>query len=434
MKNNTEIIKIKNEGEQMEKIILKNGIKLLYKSAENNLTSFTIGFDAGANREEHSELGIAHVVEHMVFKGTSTRSEYQINKLCDETFGFCNAMTNYPYVVYYGTTLDEDFESGFEIYSDILLNPSFPVDGFKEEIDVISAELIEWKDDSNQFCEDSMLYNGFNNRRIRNLIIGTEESIRCVTIDKIKEFYNKYYTCDNCVVSVISSLSFKAISDIVQKYLCNSNSASFNGNYLNYKNKDMQQLLYEKNNPGVYFQYRDDLQGAKIQYCFPIHDLKPREISALKLFSLVFGEGTSSILYDEIRTKRGLVYDISSKIKNEMGIKLFTIALGTSLEKVNSTIEIINEEIEKVKVLKDYFDEQSILKLCKSYKLRRMLALEKSIGTSMNLCVYEIMYGDGSLIFSEFEDMKNISEEEIMKVVNKILVEPTIQVLMINKV
>ncbi len=86
-----------------------------------------------------------------------------------------------------------------------------------------------------------------------------------------------------------------------------------------------QEYIYENNKPGTYFQYRDDLQGAKIQYCFPIHDLNPREISALKLFNLVFGEGTSSILYDEIRTKRGLVYDISSKIKNETGIKLFTI-------------------------------------------------------------------------------------------------------------
>ena len=85
-------------------------------------------------------------------------------------------MTNYPYVVYYGTTLDEDFEKGFEIYSDILLNPTFPVEGFKEEIEVICAELKEWKDDSNQFCEDSMFYNGFDKRRIKNLIIGTEES------------------------------------------------------------------------------------------------------------------------------------------------------------------------------------------------------------------------------------------------------------------
>ncbi|MBU3112642.1 M16 family metallopeptidase [Clostridium lacusfryxellense] len=413
----------------MEKIILKNGIKLLYKKSENNLTSFTIGFDAGANVEENQQLGMAHVVEHMLFKGTTSRTEYEINKLCDETFGFCNAMTNYPYVVYYGTTLDEDFEKGFEIYSDILMNPSFPVNGFKEEIEVICEELKEWRDDSAQFCEDTMFYNGFENRRIRNLIIGTEESIRSITILQIKSFYEKYYRPDNCVISVISTLSASEVSLIVDKYIGKlSSKLAIKSEYIEKK----QEPIYENNKPGTYFEYRDDLQGGKIQYCFPIHELSDREICALKLFNLVFGEGTSSILFDEIRTKRGLVYDIYSKIKNETGIKLFTISLGTSYENAKMAIEIINYEIEKVKELKNYFDEKCILRLCKSYKLRKMLALEKSIQTSMNLCVYEVMYGGETEIFSEFKLMDTINEEDIMKVVNKVLVNATIQVLMPN--
>lgn len=411
----------------MEKVILKNKIKLLYKKAENNLTSFTIGFNAGANQEVDENLGVAHVVEHMLFKGTTSKSEYEINKLCDETFGFCNAMTNYPYVVYYGTTLDEEFEKGFEIYSDILLNPSFPISGFKEEIEVICEELKEWKDDLYQFCEDTMLYNGFDKRRIKNLIIGTQESIRSITMKQIKDFYHRHYTADNCVVSVTSSMSLKQVSDIVEKYLSGFDVRLVNGSE-SLVNKPKN--LYEENKPGTYFQYRNDMQGAKIQYCFPIHNLSSREISALKLFNLVFGEGTSSILYDEIRTKRGLVYDISSKIKNETGIKLFTITLGTSHENVSNAIEIINNEIEKVKELKDYFHKQCIIKLCKSYKLRRMLAMEKSIQVSVSLCTYEIMQGDGFEIFTEFKQMESIVDEEVMKVVNKVLVNPTIQVLM----
>jgi len=417
----------------MKKIIFKNGIKLLYKKAENNLTSFTIGFDAGANVEENEHLGIAHAVEHMLFKGTTSRTEYEINKLCDETFGFCNAMTNYPYVVYYGTTLDEDFDKGFEIYADILMNPSFPVKGFQEEIEVICEELKEWKDDSTQFCEDTMFYNGFEKRRLKKLIIGTEESIRFITITQIKNFYEKYYRADNCVVSVISSMSLDEVSEIVAKYIGNLSSKLDNENENENEHvKNKQEYIYENNKSGTYYEYRDDLQGAKIQYCFPIHELSAREISALKLFNLIFGEGTSSILFDEIRTKRGLVYDIGSKIKNETGIKLFTIFLGTSQENVGNTIRIINKEIEKVKELKNFFDEKCILKLCKSYKIRRMLALEKSIQTSMNLCVYEVMYGSSNGLFTEFDGMKNISEEEIMKVVNKVLVNATIQVLMPN--
>lgn len=413
----------------MEKIVLENGIKLLYKKSENNVTSFTVGFNAGANVESDEELGIAHVVEHMLFKGTTSKSEYEINKLCDETFGFCNAMTNYPYVVYYGTTLDEDFEKGVAIYSDILLNPSFPVEGFKEEIEVISAELLEWKDDLYQFCEDSMLYNGFKKRRIKDLIIGTNESIRSFTLKEIKEFYKKHYTSDNCVISVISSLSFESICHTVQQYLGDFTPKLCNNHELL---EEKTAALYEDNSKGIYFQYRNDMQGAKIQYCFPIHNLNSREISALKLFNIFFGEGTSSILFDEVRTKRGLVYDISSKIKNETGIKLFTITLGTSYENVNNAIEIINMEIEKVKKLHNCFSHNYILKLCKNYKLRKMLALEKSIQISMNLCVQEIMYGDSARIFSQFNEMETIEDKEIIAVAKKVLVNPTVQVLMPN--
>lgn len=414
----------------MQKIILKNGIKLLYKKADNNLTSFTLGFNAGANQEEYEQLGVAHAVEHMIFKGTTTRSEYEINKLCDETFGFCNAMTNYPYVVYYGTTLDEDFEKGFEIYADILTNPTFPEIGFKEEIEVISAELKEWKDDLYQFCEDSMFYNAFEKRRLKNLIIGTQESIHSITIKQMKNFYDKNYISANCVISVVSSMSLIEVSDIVNRYMGDFRRKSVcDSSHM----EKIKEYRYEYNKPGTYFQYRNDLQGVKIQYCFSIHDLNLREISALKLFNLVFGEGTSSILFDEIRTKRGLVYDIGSYIKNETGIKLFTISLGTSYENTYKTIEIINNEIEKAKNMKNFFDKNCILKLCKSYKLRRMIALEKSIQTSMSLCVYEIMYYDGFSIFSEFDGMKNITEKEIMEVVKKVLVNATIQVLIPNE-
>jgi len=225
-------------------------------------------------------------------------------------------------------------------------------------------------------------------------------------------------------------LNFNSVSEIVGKYFCNSNFELANENQ---HEEIAVEHMYENNKPGMHFQYREDVQGAKVQYCFSIHDLNPRQICALKLFNLVFGEGTSSILYHEIRTKRGLVYDIGSKIKNEAGIKLFTISLGTSYENVDKTIEIINREIEKVKKLEGFFDKQCILKLCKSYKLRRMLALEKSIQSSMNLCVYEIMYGDGSVIFSEFENMETIVDEEIMQVVKSVLVNATIQILTKNK-
>ena len=200
----------------MEKVILDNGVKVIYMKAPSDITSFTIGFEAGANEEEEHQLGLAHMVEHMVFKGTEKLNEQQINERCNEYFGFHNAMTNYPYVVYYGSCLQEDFNDAFSLYSDIVFRPAFREEGFKEEVGVILEELKDWSDDPQQHCEDILFYNSFKKRRIKDLIIGREELINSYTIDDVKEFYRKYYTTENCVISVVSSIPFDEVLSIVK--------------------------------------------------------------------------------------------------------------------------------------------------------------------------------------------------------------------------
>lgn len=151
----------------MNKYILSNGIRFIYDYRPGNITSFCIGFEAGALMEEGFKLGTAHAVEHVIFKGTKNRSEYEINKLFDEIFGFNNAMTNYPYCIYYGTTLSSDFERGIELYSDIILNPKFSNEGFEEEINIICEELKKWNDDIEQYCEDRLFYNSFKKEELK---------------------------------------------------------------------------------------------------------------------------------------------------------------------------------------------------------------------------------------------------------------------------
>lgn len=403
----------------MIEYILENGIKVCYVKRDGNISSFCIGFDAGALVEDKYELGLAHAVEHMLFKGTKTRNEYEINKICDEIFGFHNAMTNYPYAIYYGTTLSEDFRSGFEVYSDIILNPTFPKQGFKEEIDIILEELKEWKDDPYQECEDELLFNSFNKRRIKELIIGNSENIKKITLNDIERFYNTNYTPPNCVISVVSSMSFDKVLSVIEDCF-----GSWRGSYSFKKHN-----LYEDNNEGIFYKTKQDLNGAKIQYCFPIHFLSDDEIKLLKIFNFKFGEGTSSILYDNIRTKNGLAYDIGSVIKNESGIKLFTIRMGTSTENINKSIELINRNIDWAVTAKDVFKEESIKNIIKGIELKNELSVEKSIELCKKITTQKIMFDSTRDTFDEFSNYKDINESKILNVINKVLRKPSIQVL-----
>ncbi|MFL0250049.1 M16 family metallopeptidase [Clostridium neuense] len=400
----------------MKENILINGVKVIYEQKIGEITSFCIGFKAGASEEkEEGKYGIAHAVEHCIFKGTKNRTEKEINSLCDEIFGFNNAMTNFPYVVYYGTTLSKDFEAGFELYSDIIINPSFPEEGFEEEKNIICEELKEWKDDKEQFCEDELFKNAFGSVRIKECIIGKHTNIKKFTLDDIKEFYNKYYVPSNCVISVVSSLSEETIMEIIEKYMLAFKKSG----------KVDREYEYESNKSGLFYSKRD-IEGARIQYIFPVHNLSNKEIKALRIFNNIFGEGTSSFIYDEIRTKYGLAYEIYSKIKNEGGIKLYSINMGTSKENIAKSIEIIDNTIDKAKELKGYFTNLKIKSLEKSIKLKRALQLERSIQLAMQLCVHYIMYGSSIDVYYDLDF--DIDEKFIIRTISKVLTNPSIQV------
>ena len=201
----------------MKEFILDNGMKLIYENRPSMLTSVSIGLEAGASVEE-GLLGLAHATEHMIFKGTKTRSEKTINEELSKIFGFSNAMTNFPYVIYYGTLLGEDLYKGLDIFSDILLNPSFPIEGFKEEMDSIKEELNEWDEELQQFCEDKLLIHSFNKNRLKYPIIGTIEDLNKITLEDIKEFYKRYYSPKNAVISIVSALPFEEVKEKVERY------------------------------------------------------------------------------------------------------------------------------------------------------------------------------------------------------------------------
>ena len=200
----------------MKEYILDNGLKLIYKKSISELTSICISLDAGAARDGE-KLGVAHATEHMVYKGTETRTEKQINEELSNVFGFQNAMTNYPYVVFYGTLLSEDLHKGLDLFSDILLAPVFTEEGFKEEIEVIKQELKEWDEELEQYTEDKLYYNCMENRRLKYPIIGTTESLNSMRIENVINFFNNYYCANNATVTIISNLEFEAVRDMVEE-------------------------------------------------------------------------------------------------------------------------------------------------------------------------------------------------------------------------
>lgn len=405
----------------MQEYKLSNGIKIIYKQNNSELSSICISFDAGAGRDGEI-LGVAHATEHMVYKGTTTRSEKQINEELSRIFGFQNAMTNYPYVIYYGTLLNEDLEYGLELFSDILINPSFPTKGFKEEIDVIKEELKEWDEEIEQYCEDKLFFNSMENRRIKYPIIGTKESLESLSLKNIEEFYNKYYCPSNCVITVISSLEFERVKDMVERQF-----GMWQG-----KVSLKEVIKIETNiNPkkGYFINHKEGINSSKVQIIFPIHQLQHLELKALRIFNQYFGEGVNSVLFDTLRTKHGLVYDILTRVCHEEFINIYKITYSTSHDNVQKSIDIIKEIIEDVKNLKNTITDEDIRLLAKSFRLKKLFAEEQSVRLAKELATYDTMFGDYRLYLDESKDMEKLSVDFIIDTAVKVLENMSIQVI-----
>lgn len=402
----------------METFQFKNGFKLIYKYCDSNLSSFCIALNAGAAVEK-SEYGLAHLVEHMVFKETDNRNENKINEELDDIFGFNNAMTNYPYVIYYGTTLCEDFERGIELYSDILLHPIFTEGGLKEERSIILEELKEWRDDPYQQCEDELFKNSFKTTRKKELIIGCEDKIKGFSLKDVKNFYYKFYNPENAVISVISSLPFQEIKNIIKKYFDNWNN----------KHHYLHNSIYEESKKGSFRTYKENLNSAKINIMYTIHDLSQRELVVLRVIDEFLTKGTSSLLYKIIRTEKNLVYDIGSNYKFERDLKLYILYLGTSKENINSAIELIKNTINSIKEGRYAIKKELIEKLHKRLKIRRELNFERCIVEAKEMATYQLMFGDYNILYKELEQIKEIKSEEIIFLIKKVFNDSTIQII-----
>ncbi|MFW2502529.1 M16 family metallopeptidase [Clostridium diolis] len=411
----------------MEEYILENDLRLIYKHTDSELSSICISLNAGAGVEKE-KFGVAHATEHMVYKGTKNRTEREINEELSNIFGFNNAMTNYPYVIYYGTLLGEDLQKGVEILSDIIINPEFGENGFKEEMDVIKEELKEWDEDVDQYCEDNLFFNCFNNRRIKYPIIGTFDDLENITLDNIKEFYDKYYFPGNTSIVIISSVKFDIVKEIIYKH------------FFEWKKKNIIQegisepgnkklIEYENPQKGTYNNVRGGIRACKVEMIFPIDDLSEKEIKALRIFNQYFGEGVNSILYDVLRTQNGLVYDVLTKISHENYIKLYKITFSTSEENVNKAISLIEGCIAKLDLLQKKLDNDQIERLIKSFKLKRLFREEQSIILAKELATYDCMFRDYKIYINEIKEIELLTKEMIFQVGRKVLKNFTTQII-----
>lgn len=400
-------------------IILPNGLKVITIKKDTRLASINIGVNIGSLYEDEKELGMSHFVEHMLFKGTKNRSNEQLNRELEFLGGDYNAYTDYISTVYSITCLDEEFEKGIELLSDMVLNSSFDEKEMKKEKGVVLSEIKSDKDDIEDLSISRTHEYAFDKSALRNSIAGTEEHVKRFKRKQVYDFYKKYYTPDNCVIVTVSAFSHeqmqKIITDLFGKWEGKSHKKA--------------EIIKEENKELVKTTYKSQIEQGTVTYLYAFKEVCEKDKLPLKILSYKLAESSNSILFRELREERGLAYDVYSQMDLDENVNTMNIFTSVREESIDEVIEVIDKAILDIKNKDINFDEDMLCMMKKTHKTGVVSTLEDCSSLCSYVLVQSLAGKDITEFINSMEELETLTGEDIYRVCNKYLNKPTIHIL-----
>lgn len=400
-------------------IILPNGLKVITIKKDTRLASINIGVNIGSLYEDEKELGMSHFVEHMLFKGTKNRSNEQLNRELEFLGGDYNAYTDYISTVYSITCLDEEFEKGIELLSDMVLNSSFDEKEMKKEKGVVLSEIKSDKDDIEDLSISRTHEYAFDKSALRNSIAGTEEHVKGFKRKQVYDFYKKYYTPDNCVIVTVSAFSHeqmqKIITDLFGKWEGKSHKKA--------------KIIKEENKDIVKTTYKSQIEQGTVTYLYAFKEVCEKDKLPLKILSYKLAESSNSILFRELREERGLAYDVYSQMDLDENVNTMNIFTSVREESIDEVVEVIDKAILDIKNKDINFDEDMLCMMKKTHKTGVVSTLEDCSSLCSYVLVQSLAGKDITEFINSMEELETLTGEDIYRVCNKYLNKPTIHIL-----
>ncbi|MCT4595845.1 MAG: insulinase family protein [Anaeromicrobium sp.] len=400
--------------------VLPNGLNLITVKKNTNFASIQIGLKVGALYETLEEKGLSHLIEHMLFKGTYTRTNHNINDDLEERAGSYDAYTNYSSTVLGITALQDEFENSMELLSDMIIHSTFPSDELEKEKKVIVSEIKSSLDDVEEYSFRKINSIAFKDHPLRYDVLGTKRNVNGFSREDIIRFYNKYYVPNNCVVSIVSPYSHEEAKAMVEKYF----GLWKKGNSIKAP------LFTEKNKPIQKMSYKDNISQNTLIFLYTFHGLTRREELVLETLNYKLGESANSILFKCLREDKGFSYDVYSEVDSTNSIKTLCIYTTASDSDIEDAQKVIEESINDIKNGTIVFDEKTINHMKKLVKTSLLSLVEDCGGLSHFLLSQRIMDQSIESFEEELKILDEITKEEFLHVANKVFNDPTIHTLM----
>jgi len=384
------------------KIVLDNGVRLVIsRMQEMRSVSIGIWVGIGGRYENDQESGISHFLEHMLFKGTKTKTAAEISQLIEGVGGSMNAFTTEECTCFYVKVMGKHFRQALSVMADMFRSPAFHSKDVERERGVILDELRMGADVPSQYVYDLLRKLMWPKHPLGRMLIGTQETISRLKRNNLLEFKDKNYTARNIVISVAGHINEKDVESEVRRKFSFLKPAEL---------PKHSHAMHHQSEPSFDFVKR---KTEQTHFCLGIRAYPrnhPRRF-ALRILNAILGENMSSRLFQEVREKLGLSYDISSSVDRFSDTGLVLISGGTEDSKIAKVIEATLKELKK---LKKKTVAQSELRLAKEYCLgQAALSLEKTSNQMIYLGESELLSNKMMNVEEIFRHLKSVTAADI---------------------
>ncbi len=389
---------------------LPNGLRIATDDVPSVATA-TLGLwvEVGARHEPSEVNGISHFLEHMAFKGTTTRSAKQIAEEIENVGGHLNAYTSRENTAYHARVLQENVPLALELIADIIQNSTFEAPEVSRERNVILQEIGQALDTPDDIVFDYFQETAFPHHPLGRPILGRPEIIHKISGEDLKTYMGREYTASRMVFAAAGAVNHDQIVDLCQKYFSNLSQHSVNG--------------YEKATyHGGHFYEKKELEQVHLLIGFESCPYGHPDYYPLSVFSTLLGGGMSSRLFQEVREKRGLVYSISSfnSVFRDTGV--FGIYAGTGESKVQELIPTVKDVFED---FSKTLEEKEIDRSKAQLKAGLLMALEKTSTRCEQLAQHMMIYKRLIPYQEIIDNVSAVTREDLISVANRLMQKKT---------
>ena len=395
--------------QSIQTTVLPNGLRIVTDSMETVETvSFGAWVDAGARHEEIENNGVAHLLEHMAFKGTARRDARQIAEEMDAVGGHLNAYTARENTAYYAKVLKEDVPLAVDIISDILQHSTIDAEELAREQAVVVQEISQALDTPDDIIFDYFQETAYPDQAMGRSVLGQADVVRTMRRDTLLSFMNTHYSPSRLMISAAGRVDHDQLVELV--------SENFTALPPDQPRKE-EKAVYR----GGDFRESRDLEQVHVLFGFDGVAYDDPDFYAVSVLSTLLGGGMSSRLFQEIREKRGLVYSIYSYATSCCDGGMMAIYAGTGENEVAELIPVVCDEILKIN---DSISDAEVARARAQIKASLLMSLESTSSRCEQLARQMMVFGRPIPVDETVQKIEAIDQAALHRVAKRIFSSP----------